>query len=227
MKRILISFLFFFYSGITAQEICPAENISVLGGDEQNIVMWDEPLNPFTVLLTIEIVTDVWYSETSWDLVNMDTGDLVASIAQGDLTEANISYTWDFEIPHGSYSFTIYDSFGDGIYAPGGYALSLDGVSIYSSLGEGWSGTEETIEFNTTDGRFTASNNSYVDPIPFDKGLNYDLRWQEGSALTGSIFIGSGFFNISREVPEECGAFTNYVVYSGDGTELGLSLIHI
>ena len=59
MKRILISFLFFFYAGITAQEICPAENISVLGGDEQNIVMWDEPLNPFTVLLTIEIVTDV------------------------------------------------------------------------------------------------------------------------------------------------------------------------
>ena len=221
MKRILISFLFFFYTGITAQEICPAENISVLGGDEQNIVMWDEPLNPFTVLLTIEIVTDVWYSETSWDLVNMDTGDLVASIAQGDLTEASISYTWDFEIPHGNYSFTIYDSFGDGIYAPGGYALYLDGVSIYSNLGEGWSGTEETIEFNTTDGRFTASNNSYVDPIPFDKGLNYDLRWQEGMELTGSIFIGSGFFNISREVPEECGTFTHYVVYSGDGTELG------
>ena len=117
MKRILISFLFFFNAGITAQEICPAENISVLGGDEQNIVMWDEPLNPFTVILTIEIVTDVWYGETSWDLVNMDTGDLVASIAQGDLTEANISYTWDYEIPHGNYSFTIYDSFGDGIYA--------------------------------------------------------------------------------------------------------------
>ena len=223
MKRILIliSFLFFFNAGITAQEICPAENISVLGGDEQNIVMWDEPLNPFTVLLTIEIVTDVYYGETSWDLVNMDTGDLVASIAQGDLTEANISYTWDYEIPHGNYSFTIYDSFGDGIYAPGGYALSLDGVSIYSNLGEGWTGTEETIEFNTTDGRFTASNNSYVDPVPFDKGLNYDLRWQEGRALTGPILIGSGFFSITREVPEECGTFTHYAVHSGDGTELG------
>ena len=223
MKRILIliSFLFFFNAGITAQEICPAENISVLGGDEQNIVMWDEPLNPFTVLLTIEIVTDVWYGETSWDLVNMDTGDLVASIAQGDLTEANISYTWDYEIPHGNYSFTIYDSFGDGIYAPGGYALSLDGVSIYSNLGEGWTGTEETIEFNTTEGRFTVSNNSYIDPVPFDKGLNYDLRWQEGRALTGPILIGSGFFSITREVPEECGTFTHYAVYSGDGTELG------
>jgi len=223
VKRILIliSFLFFFNAGITAQEICPAENISVLGGDEQNIVMWDEPLNPFTVLLTIEIVTDVWYGETSWDLVNMDTGDLVASIEQGSLTEANISYTWDYEIPHGNYSFTIYDSFGDGIYAPGGYALSLDGVSIYSNLGEGWTGTEETIEFNTTEGRFTVSNNSYIDPVPFDKGLNYDLRWQEGRALTGPILIGSGFFSITREVPEECGTFTHYAVYSGDGTELG------
>ena len=223
MKRILIliSFLFFFNAGITAQEICPAENISVLGGDEQNIVMWDEPLNPFTVLLTIEVVTDIFNGETSWDLVNMDTGELVASIEQGSLTGANISYTWDYEIPHGNYSFTIYDSFGDGIYAPGGFALSLDGVSIYSNLGEGWTGTELTIEFNTTDGRFTVSNNSYIDPVPFDKGLNYDLRWQEGRALTGPILIGSGFFSITREVPEECGTFTHYAVYSGDGTELG------
>ncbi|MBO63132.1 MAG: hypothetical protein CMG33_06355, partial [Candidatus Marinimicrobia bacterium] len=45
----LISFLFLLNARITAQEICPAENISVLGGDGQNIVMWDEPLNPFTV----------------------------------------------------------------------------------------------------------------------------------------------------------------------------------
>ena len=152
MKRTLtlIPFLFFFNASITAQEICPAENISVLGGDGQNIVMWDEPLNPFTVLLTIEVVTDTWQGETSWDLVSMDTGELVASIAEGDLTEASTSYTWDFDIPHGTYSFTIYDSFGDGIYSPGGYALSLDGVSIYSNLGEGWTGTEETIEFNTS-----------------------------------------------------------------------------
>ena len=223
MKRTLtlISFLFLLNARITAQEICPAENISVLGGDGQNIVMWDEPLNPFTVLLTIEVVTDTWQGETSWDLVSMDTGELVASIAQGDLTEANTSYTWDFDIPHGTYSFTIYDSFGDGIYSPGGYALSLDGVSIYSNLGEGWTGTEETIEFNTTEGRFTATNNSYVDPIPFDKDTNYDLGWLAGMELTGPILVISGSFSTSREVPEECGAFTHYAVYSGDGTEIG------
>ena len=223
MKRTLtlISFLFLLNAGITAQEICPAENISVLGGDGQNIVMWDEPLNPFTVLLTIEVVTDTWQGETSWDLVDMGTGDLVASIAEGELTEANTSYTWDIEIPHGNYSFTIYDSFGDGIYAPGGYALSLDGVSIYSSIGDGWTGTEETIEFNTSEGRFTATNDSYVDPIPIDKTFIYDLEWQAGMALTGPILIESGSFNVSREVPEECGAFTHYAVYSGDGTELG------
>ena len=60
MRRIFtLSCLFFFNAGITAQEIFPAENISVFEGDEQNIVMWDEPLYPFTVQLTIEIVTDV------------------------------------------------------------------------------------------------------------------------------------------------------------------------
>ena len=76
MKRTLtlISFLFFFNASITAQEICPAENISVLGGDGQNIVMWDEPLNTFTVLLTIQVVTDTWQCETSWALVRMQTG---------------------------------------------------------------------------------------------------------------------------------------------------------
>ncbi|HIB31538.1 MAG TPA: hypothetical protein EYO45_00285, partial [Candidatus Marinimicrobia bacterium] len=223
MKRTLtlISFLFFLNAGITAQEICPAENIAVLGGDGQNIVMWDEPLNPFTILLTIEVVTDVWQGETSWDLVNMDTGELVASIAEGDLTEANTSYTWDFDIPHGNYSFTIYDSFGDGIYAPGGFALSLDGETIFSNIGDGWTGTELTIEFNTTEGRFMATINSFVDPIPIDKTFVYDLEWQAGMALTGPILLESGSFNVSRDVPEECGTFTHYAVYSGDGTELG------
>ena len=76
MKRTLtlISFLFFLNAEITAQEICPAENISVLGGDGQNIVMWDEPLNPFTVLLTIEVVTDVWQGKlpgTWWTWVRV------------------------------------------------------------------------------------------------------------------------------------------------------------
>ena len=39
--------------------------------------------------------------------------------------------------------------------------------------------------------------------------------------LTGPTLVISGSFSTSREVPEECGAFTHYAVYSGDGTEIG------
>ena len=37
----------FLISSAQAQELCPIENLSVLGGDGQNILTWEEPANPF------------------------------------------------------------------------------------------------------------------------------------------------------------------------------------
>ncbi len=69
----------------------------------------------------IQIIPDTWPNETSWSLVDIgglpiDTGTFV-----GDT----------LCIPTGSCAvFTIYDTYGDGIYAPGGYWVYVDGVLV-------------------------------------------------------------------------------------------------
>ena len=125
---------------IFAQEICPIENLSVLGGDTQNIISWEEPANPFLVTFTVAITPDSWPTEISWDLVSNATNDVIGSTAPGDLTTAGELYTWDYDIEHGSYTFTIYDTFGDG--NSGGFVLYVDGVAIFT-----FDGTESYTEY--------------------------------------------------------------------------------
>ena len=49
--------------------------------------------------------------------------------------EDQTEYSWDFDLDFGSYTFTIFDSWGDGIFSPGGYAIHIDGEEIYSNIG--------------------------------------------------------------------------------------------
>ena len=80
-------------SSIHAQELCPSENLNVLGGDGQNILTWEEPANPFLVTFAVAVTTDSWPTEISWTLVNTSSGAVVASIEPGDLTNAGATYT--------------------------------------------------------------------------------------------------------------------------------------
>jgi len=223
-NRILtLSFMLFFTSSLFGQaQICPPENLSVLPGDGQNILMWEEPIDPFTISFNIWIGTDTWAGETSWDLVYVNTGEIVASIAQGDLTENSSEYTWDMELNHGDYIFTIYDSYGDGIYDPGGYILTLGGEEIANVIG--WSGTEEIVEFSTT-GRFQVSNISFTNPLPFEKDENVDLSVIENWPRNEVTIVDMGQVNFQnlREVPDTCGTFSYYQIYDGNGTALGTS----
>lgn len=216
----VLPILLFFTTNLFSQELCPPENLSVLPGDGQNIVMWDEPIDPFTINFTIWIGTDSWPGETSWDLLYVDTGEIVESIAEGDLTEGGSEYVWDLELAHGDYVFTIRDSYGDGIYDPGGYILTLGGEEIANSIG--WSGTEEIVEFSTT-GRFQVTNVSFSQPLPFNKGEIVNESFINNWPLNDPTLIESGQieFPISREVPEVCGDFSYYQIFDGGGNSLG------
>ena len=148
MKNILTILLstILFISNAQAQELCPIENLSVLGGDGQNILTWEEPANPFLVTFTVAITTDSWPTEISWDLVNNGDGSVIASISAGDLTNAGELYTWNQDIEHGNYTFTIYDTFGDG--NSGGFILYIDGTAIFTFDGSE-SYTEYEVVFDT------------------------------------------------------------------------------
>ena len=88
---------------------------------------------------TIEVVIepDNWPNEISWEL--SFAGELIASgAAEGD------TICFDAGIDEPCLLFSIFDSYGDGIYSPGGYWLYQDGIQIATGNDYGYG---ESISF--------------------------------------------------------------------------------
>ena len=45
-------------------------------------------------------------------------------------------------------------------------AIHIDGEEIYSNIGTGWTGTEESFQFEVGEGRYTVTNRSYLETLP-------------------------------------------------------------
>lgn len=84
------------------------------------------------VEVRVEITTDNWGSETYWTVSNL-ADSIIMQGGQGGVYEGNTSYSDSICIAVDScLIFEIYDTYGDGIYAPGGYGLYLDEVLVSS-----------------------------------------------------------------------------------------------
>jgi len=117
--------------------------------------------------LVIDILTDNYSYETSWQLVNQ-SGVVIASINPGDLTSNATNYSWSVCVNSNEcYSFTIYDTYGDGIccsYGSGSYSLTYGGAVVASG---GAFGSSETTSNLICGG---SSNYGCTDPT----ATNYD-----------------------------------------------------
>ena len=106
--------------------------------------------------LTITILTDNWPAEITWSVTNA-VGDTVAT--GGPYDAQATEYVEQVCVDAGCYTFTINDSFGDGIcceYGDGAYSVSSQGVVLASGgsyatsestevcLGSGFGCTDET-----------------------------------------------------------------------------------
>ena len=121
--------------------------------------------------ITIDVTTDQYGNETSWELV-ADDGTVIASAAGGSLSNSATQPTVNVPVnANECYSFVIYDSYGDGIcctYGNGSYTVKdAAGVTIASG---GSFTTEEGTNFQTdgtaTDINETTSNLSiYPNPV--------------------------------------------------------------
>ena len=169
----------------------------------------------------VSITPDSWPTEISWDLVNNGSGAVIASTSPGDLTTAGELYTWEYDIEHGNYTFTIYDTFGDGITSSGGFVLYIDGTAIYTYEGGTEPYTELEVVFDTQGRWYGATSVSYLDPVPFEKGGDYNLSILESLELSDPVKMESGTFDIIRDVPVECGEFVTYRVHRGNGAVIG------
>jgi hypothetical protein len=164
------------------------------GMDEEVSLSWDPPIGPiFSYPASIVVITDNWGYETTWQIVDDATGDVVESYMDAAL-EDNTEYSWDMELLFGSYTFTIYDSYGDGIYSPGGYAIYVDEEEMFSNLGTGWNGTEESVQFDVSAGRFSVTNTSFIENLPENKNISMTDFSQLNLTLGEPSFVASGSF---------------------------------
>jgi hypothetical protein len=164
------------------------------GMDEEVSLSWDPPIGPiFSYPASIVVITDNWGYETTWQIVDDATGDVVESYMDAAL-DNNTEYSWDMELLFGSYTFTIYDSYGDGIYSPGGYAIYVDEEEMFSNLGTGWNGTEESVQFDVSAGRFSVTNTSFIENLPENKNISMTDFSQLNLTLGEPSFVASGSF---------------------------------
>jgi len=101
-----------------------SEDVTIIGSEETN------------TYIQIRITTDNWPEETGWDLRDAD-GNIVESVAVGSLAgSADTEFIWNVGLDLGCYTFTMYDTYGDGLYASqwGNYTDGTAGV--YSMDGE-------------------------------------------------------------------------------------------
>lgn len=91
--------------------------------------------------ITITLTTDNYGSETSWTLTDSDG----TTIASGSNLSSATTYTVNECLADGCYTFTINDSYGDGIccsYGSGSYSITYNGSTLAS--GGEFDSTEET-----------------------------------------------------------------------------------
>lgn len=126
--------------------------------------------------VTLSLTTDNWGDETSWELINNDTGTIVS---QGGNYFGNQTTSQSFQLSDGCYTFTIYDEYGDGIcceYGNGSYTLTSGSQTIVSG---GSFGASESTMFVINSAASINVYNPYesitVYPNPVSSILNIDV----------------------------------------------------
>jgi len=102
-----------------------------------------------TATVNLTLVTDEYGDETSWDF--KDSNDTILYSGETDVYGNETTYNHTFDVPTGGcYSFTIYDSEGDGIccsYGEGSYTLTDSNSNVIATGGE--FSAQETVSFTT------------------------------------------------------------------------------
>ncbi len=137
----------------------------------------------------LNLITDNYGHEVSWTLTGSGT-----VLASGGCYPDNNVITESFNLPDGTYTFNIYDSYGDGIccaYGNGSYALENGGEEIISG---GDYGAGESITFCIDSGEIFGCTD------PNAHNYNPDATQDDGSCETCSDGIMNG-----DETDVDCG----------------------
>ena len=102
-----------------------------------------------TATVNLTLLTDGYGSETSWEF--KDSNDTILYSGETNVYGNETTYNHTFDVPTGGcYSFTIYDSEGDGIccgWGSGSYTLTDSNSNVIATGGE--FGAQESVSFTT------------------------------------------------------------------------------
>lgn len=164
--------------------------------------------------VTLTIDTDCWGNEVSWEIRDAD-GVAIATVSTGTYDDEQ-TYTWSDCLDDGCYTFTIFDSFGDGLN--GGSYSFCDTYGNYTITANG----EVVVAMDDPDYGSSATHTFCVDsdvppcqqPYPQVEGLSssiepngVQLSWTPipGSIacqVQGSKVSGGGTVTMSVNLPE-------------------------
>jgi len=134
---------------------------SVNGGTDDNINNDDasssiditESDNYNTSQVHLELLTDDYAQETSWEFRSVDGTVLYSFGPYQDTTDDNTTFNYSFDVDDNScYFFEIFDAYGDGIccaFGNGHYSLTTDDNTVIASGGE--FGSSEITEIGIDD----------------------------------------------------------------------------
>ena len=119
------------------------------------------------VYLTVTLITDNFGDEVSWNVTGEDGFAILSS--DGETYGNNEQYVSSTCVPaecDGNYTFSIFDSYGDGLSVgtPGSYLVTLDGVA--KAQGGGDYGAENITEFSGDCSPTTAPPTPSPTPAP-------------------------------------------------------------
>ncbi len=119
-------------AGKTANEAC-----CVCGGGTSNNPPTPPPSPPSTTcmpdenLIHLEIKTDGYSGETSWELKNAFNNETISSVSPGHYGSPYHIYNETWCVKNEScHEFIIYDTYGDGLFSPGYYSISYAGDEV-------------------------------------------------------------------------------------------------
>ena len=104
-----------------------------MNADNDMLTASVEGASPATTLFYIYIETDGWGEETGWEIRDGD-GDVVASVAAGTYANTTTYEEWVGVPSTGCYTFTITDTYGDGIF--GSQWGSVDGACYVTTVND-------------------------------------------------------------------------------------------
>ena len=151
--------------------------------------------------VTVQIVTDAYGSETTWDIkdangaVVLSGGPYSNLSAAGTTTETPVSGTLNAQTCH---TFTIYDSYGDGIdagYGAGSFTVTDGSGSVLVSGGQ--FGDEDGAAFKT--GSVSVGINDVVSNLSIYPNPVKDVLTIEGNYTSVDIIDVSGKLVLSSE----------------------------